>query len=206
MQTTKREILHLSGSVIVLTIGFAFVDAGSSFSVTDRWNVLMERPIIWLASFIAVFSGFVFHELAHKIVAMKYGYWAEFNSEPKGLGISLLVAIFGGFLFAAPGAVQIHGRPDFKENGIISVVGPSTNLLLSAAAFPFTLMTNQEATLPTIMGAVAFVNAFLALFNLVPIGNFDGRKVFHWNKIVWGIGITLAFILSILTLFPLVAV
>jgi Zn-dependent protease len=37
------------------------------------------------------------------------------------------------------------------------------------------------------------INAWLALFNLLPFGNFDGFKVFQWNKKVW----TVAFIGSI---------
>lgn len=202
---TWEELVHLAGSVIVLTIGFAFVSAGNGFDVGAKWQVLQDRPILWVASFIAVTSGFIFHELAHKVVAILYGYWAEFRSEPKGLGLSLLFAIFTGFLFAAPGAVIIHGRPSMKENGIISIVGPAANILLALIALPFTLATNQAAALPTIMGAVAVVNAVLALFNMVPLSNLDGRKIFHWNKLVWGIGFVVSLILTILTLFPILS-
>jgi Zn-dependent protease len=31
------------------------------------------------------------------------------------------------------------------------------------------------------------INAWLAVFNLLPFGNFDGYKVFQWSKKVWGI-------------------
>jgi Zn-dependent protease len=200
---TWEELAHLAGSVAALTVGFAFVSAGNGFDVGAKWQILQDQPILWIASFIAVTSGFIFHELAHKIVAITYGYWAEFRSEPKGLGLSLLVAIFTGFLFAAPGAVIIHGRPTLKENGVISIVGPAANILLALVALPFTVATNQDAALPTIMGAVALVNAVLALFNLVPFSNLDGRKIFHWSKLIWAIGFVLALILTILTLFPI---
>lgn len=203
MNVTKQELVHVAGSVAALTIGFAFVEAGTSVDLAARWDVLQRRPILWLASFIAVFSGFVFHELAHKVVAISYGYWAEFRAEPRGLGFSLALAIFMGVLFASPGAVLIHGRPSLKENGIISIVGPATNILLAIVALPFTLATDQSAALPTVMGAVATVNAVLAVFNLVPLGNFDGRKVFYWNKLVWGAAMVAALALSVLALFPI---
>lgn len=203
MNVTKTELIHVTGSVAALTIGFAFVEAGTGIDLASRWQTLQARPILWLASFIAVFSGFVFHELAHKVVAIAYGYWAEFRAEARGLGYSLILALFLGVLFAAPGAVLIHGRPTLKENGIISIVGPATNILLALIALPFTLATDPTAPLPTVMGAVATVNAVLAVFNLVPLGNFDGRKVFYWNKLAWGAAMVAALVLSILALFPI---
>jgi Zn-dependent protease len=39
----------------------------------------------------------------------------------------------------------------------------------------------------------AEINAWLAFFNLIPWGNFDGFKVFHWNRKVW----IILFIISI---------
>ena len=30
-----------------------------------------------------------------------------------------------------------------------------------------------------------FINAWLAFFNLLPFGNFDGKKIFFWNKLVY---------------------
>ncbi len=29
------------------------------------------------------------------------------------------------------------------------------------------------------------INASLALFNLIPIGVFDGAKIIKWNRLVW---------------------
>jgi Zn-dependent protease len=45
------------------------------------------------------------------------------------------------------------------------------------------------------------INAWLAFFNLIPWGNFDGFKVFHWNKKVW-IGVFIgSIVLYLLTYF-----
>ncbi|MFO7773178.1 MAG: DUF951 family protein [Dehalococcoidia bacterium] len=31
----------------------------------------------------------------------------------------------------------------------------------------------------------AYVNTWLALFNLIPFGPLDGAKIFRWNKGIW---------------------
>jgi Zn-dependent protease len=142
---------------------------------------------------IGVGLGFILHELAHKYAALHYGYWAEFKLWIPGLVFSLITSFFG-FIFAAPGAVYIYG--DYmsnKENGIISIVGPLTNIilaliflgiLLNAGAIfgPYTVGTS-------IIQSICFLgfstNSFLALFNLIPISMLDGRKVFNWNPLVW---------------------
>ena len=45
------------------------------------------------------------------------------------------------------------------------------------------------------------INAWLAFFNLIPWGNFDGYKVFQWNKKVWIIVFIGSIALFVLTLF-----
>lgn len=50
---------------------------------------------------------------------------------------------------------------------------------------------------------VAFINAFLAVFNLIPFGVFDGLKVFRWNKIIWAAIFAIALILAAYTYFSI---
>ena len=47
------------------------------------------------------------------------------------------------------------------------------------------------------------VNAFLALFNLLPIAVFDGKKVFDWNPIIWVVMIGISGYLVYLSYFGL---
>jgi Zn-dependent protease len=46
------------------------------------------------------------------------------------------------------------------------------------------------------MLAGAAINAFMALFNLIPFGVLDGLKVFRWNKQVWLVLLALAALLT----------
>jgi len=48
------------------------------------------------------------------------------------------------------------------------------------------------------MGWAGFIiNSFMASINLLPIGIFDGAKVFRWNKIVWVVLALIAFPMTI---------
>ncbi|MDG6964808.1 MAG: site-2 protease family protein, partial [Nitrososphaerota archaeon] len=33
----------------------------------------------------------------------------------------------------------------------------------------------------------SYINLFLALFNLLPLGPLDGAKVWRWNLFLWGV-------------------
>jgi len=71
-----------------------------------------------------------------------------------------------------------------KQNGLISVAGPATNI--GVALFFAGLMAANMGEITNAMGAIGMqINMFLALFNLIPFGPLDGGKVFMWSKTVW---------------------
>ncbi|MEA3190209.1 MAG: hypothetical protein QOD77_791 [Thermoplasmata archaeon] len=179
------EALHLAVGVAVLTYCFAMLRAPLVETPADLARRMTPEPIHLLAAFLAVTTGFVLHELAHKVVAQRYGYWAEFRAQFPSLGLSLLMAVFTPLLVAAPGAVLIQGRVTARESGIISLVGPALNFVVALAALPFARGVNPDAPVPLVFGMVALVNAVLAAFNLLPFGPLDGRKVLRWSKPVW---------------------
>ncbi len=137
--------------------------------------------------------GFVGHEFAHRHLARLYGCWAEFRLWPIGLVMALIFALVSGgnIIFAAPGAVYIVPRRfgfgheiGKRENGIISLSGPLTNIMVAV----FFLMIRELGGLFSLVGETGyFVNLWLAAFNLIPFGMMDGRKVFAWNPIIWAI-------------------
>lgn len=188
MSFGRTELMHIGISVLVLTVAFALAFSDFIYN-TDYY---FANPVLFLyfllAAFIAVGTGFLFHELAHKKLAQKYGCWAEFRSDRFGLVIALVTALFG-FVFAAPGAVYIAGRISKAQNGKISLAGPMTNVavalvflglfyLLVAFAPGFLL---SEPFVAFLLPFVAMVNIFLAGFNMIPLMPLDGAKVAHWN-------------------------
>lgn len=191
---SRIEVQHLAVAVLFLTVAFAFV-LGPSDDVLNlpqhAADTFTNGPLL-LAAFGAVSSGFVLHELAHKVVAQRYGHWAEFRAQFGGLAITLAIAVLVKAVFAAPGAVIISGRVTPKENGVISLVGPGTNLLIAAATFPLGLQVQADAAVPAIFSTVATINALLAVFNLIPVGPLDGRKVWRWNKVVYFVALAVS--------------
>lgn len=188
---SATEVLHLAGAVALLTV---------CFTVARSWtpNILanlVPDPLVLLGSAVAVGTGFTLHELAHKVVAQRYGHWAEFRAQFLNLLGSLALVLFTGFLFATPGAVLIQGRVTPRENGIISLVGPAVNFALAALLWPFTWVTDTGTPVQKVLGVVVFANALLCLFNLLPFGPLDGKKVLRWNGLVYGLAVVLSALL-----------
>ncbi len=145
---------------------------------------------------IFVSPSFILHELAHKYSAISFGSKARFFLYPTGLALGIITA-FLGFIFAAPGAVYIFSKLSRFENGIVSLVGPITNILLAIFLYLisyFVFIPIEETNLLYMAGKV---NAILAFFNLIPILPLDGAKVFSWNKGVWLASILFSLVLYI---------
>jgi len=122
------------------------------------------------------FVIYVPHELAHKFVALYYGFPARYKLDPLLLLLTLLSAIpFVPVKFIAPGAVYVYAAPGYNRrvDGVISAAGPLVNVLLGF----FALALGQHV--------VARFSFWIAFFNLLPIGPLDGRKVLSWNPVVW---------------------
>ncbi len=134
-------------------------------------------------SLATVGSGFVLHELSHKFVAQRYGYWAEFRMWPMGILLAIATSLVG-FIFAAPGATYISGLSvSSEQNGKISLAGPITNVAVGLIFLPFLIFGFGSLKL---LGFIGFsVNMFLAVFNMLPFMPLDGAKVFAWSKIFW---------------------
>ncbi len=185
---SKDEFGQIAISVIAISFALSLFTLGGQFTPD---NFLVTMGIMGLT----VGVGFVFHELAHKFTAMRFGAKARYVAWTQGLAIMLILSviplIFGwGIMFIAPGAVYIYGRSiTRKQNGLISLAGPITNLAIAAAFFSLTIFAPLFSSLaPIIYTVAAFgtrVNVFLALFNLIPFPPLDGSKVFAWNPAAW---------------------
>lgn len=184
---SRTELRHILMALTVLTLAFGLAFAGGF-----RAHPLILLSRLLLAA-IAVPTGFLLHELGHKVVAQRYGHWAEFRSYPYGLLLAVMTSLFG-FLFAAPGAVMISGHVDNRQNGRISAAGPLVNLVIggSVAAIWFILLVaglNQrvfaDLTAQSLAHGVASINLLLGTFNMLPFPPLDGSKVLRWDLRVY---------------------
>ena len=174
MKLIPIEVRDILISLAVLTFVFAYPQ-------------VLSNPPFFLVSLFGVGIAFFGHELSHRYVARRYGFWSEFRMWPQGLFFALFLAIVsgGGFVFAAPGAVMFSPRFYFqhagrKEIGRIGIAGSVFNIALAYALlatnifFPFSLLV-----------FAASINAWLAAFNMIPIAPLDGQKVLSWDKRIW---------------------
>ncbi len=191
---SKIELRDIAIAVAVLTAAFTIMFGRRAWFSDD----VLVNTLWWvLVSFILVMLSFMLHEFGHKFTAQKFGAWSEFRMYPTGLAICL-VASFFGFLFAAPGAVYIRGYITEEMNGKISIAGPAVNIVISVIALVLYLVIWNGLS-AGIFFLLAYMNAFLALFNLLPIPPLDGSKVMAWNPVVYVVSIIAAGTLLVLT-------
>lgn len=175
---TLREVRDLIISLVIITLIFAYSFSGRNINSPIFLYLI---PI----TLITVVSGFLLHELAHKFVAIHYGFWAEYRLWMQGLIFAVITAYIGVPLIA-PGAVYIHGEYISPEqNGKISVAGPATNLILAAVFFLLLYYFPTNELIAVIGGLGFYVNSFLAMINLIPLSILDGAKIFRWNPFIW---------------------
>ncbi len=194
MRFSKIEVRELIKAWFFISLAFAILFSGGI-------NVLFSLSFSFLLAFIisgfTVGLAFLFHELAHKFVAEKYGYKTEFIAFDKMLWLALLFSFFG-FIIAAPGGVMIKAFHITKErNGKISLAGPLTNIVLAFFFLILYLALIPSGLLETFFIFGFRINSLLAVFNLIPVMPFDGRKVFVWSRKIWGLVTGLAAILFI---------
>lgn len=193
---TRNEVRDLLIAFVVLSLCFAI--ATVKFDVKGIISLL---PIVM----IGVGTGFLLHELGHKFMAMKHGYWAEFKLWPLGLVIAFVTALIG-VVFAAPGSVNTYADNMSDEIvGKITLAGPLTNILLALAFIVVAaLVYPYKGSLPELIHMICTigysVNSFLAAFNLLPFMTLDGIKVLKWNTWVWVAVFALAGTMTIMSI------
>ncbi len=188
----ERRDLLIAWSAI--SLAFAVMYLHDSFFTAGRVDPLLFL-IVLLISFVTVGVGFVLHELAHKFAAMRYGYWAEFRKDNQMLLVAVVLAALAGVVFAAPGATVIYSNTHLSREtgGRISAAGPVTNLLLCLPFLALTLLTGGAGILG-LTGVLGLkVNAMIAAFNLLPVSVLDGRKIYAWNPLIFGVLFVAAF-------------
>ncbi|WP_336363359.1 zinc metalloprotease [Halalkalicoccus salilacus] len=188
------ELRDLLLAWIALGVAFALFFAGGASGVT-RGSFL---PLLFI-SMLTAGVGFLLHELAHKVVAVRFGQRAAFKADYGMLFIAIASAM-AGFIFAAPGAVHHRGRITKRENGLIALAGPVTNLVLAVAFVPLLLGGGFLARLG--LYGVG-INLLLAAFNMIPFGPLDGRTVLSWSLPVFALafGVSVALALGAASLF-----
>jgi len=133
--------------------------------------------------FAGIIVGFLIHESMHRYLARRAGMHASFVATGYGILITLVSALLPIKLLA-PGYVKVWGYRVNPLGAFKSVVaGPASNIALATLFLLLAPLATGGYRLWLI--EVAEINAWLALFNLIPIGPLDGRKVVQFRPAIW---------------------
>ena len=132
-------------------------------SDTTTWALAVVAGIIF-------FISLLLHELAHSLLAMRYG-----------------MEVASITLFLLGGVSQIKQEADRASQEFwIAFVGPLTSALLGAGFLgAFFLATGRDSAIAAVVGWLGIVNLALAAFNLLPGFPLDGGRVFR--SVIWGL-------------------
>lgn len=127
-----------------------------------------ERWLYGVVAGIVYFVSLLIHELAHSLVAKRYGMEVS----------SITLFFFGGVSLI---------REDSQRPGQefwIAVVGPLASLVLGVGFILIALLAlPEETTLNRVVFALGVLNCFLAAFNMLPGFPLDGGRVMR--SLIW---------------------
>ncbi|MGC9153556.1 MAG: site-2 protease family protein [Vulcanisaeta sp.] len=188
----RHELRDILIALVAMTIAFALL-----------FNTLLSVGGL-VATFIAVLTGFLGHELMHRQVARRLGYIAYFRAWFIGLLLALVTALTRVFIIATPGATvigpKVWGYASRNDELKIALAGPATNIVFALVFLPLWLL------LPPSISYYAYliyaINAWLGFFNMLPLAlpgiMLDGFRVFRTNMRIW----VVVFLVSVAILIP----
>ena len=180
----KKEAVDILVSVFAISL---------ALTIYSGYAEPLAFASMMLVFTITIGAGFVLHEMMHKLVANMFGAYASFQAWRTGLLLMICLALLslvpglGGIpLFLAPGAVYIYARSlGARENGIISIAGPLTNIAVALFFFSVGIAFYSVSWVGIVSYMGAYANFFLAFFNLLPLYPLDGSKVVRWSWPAW---------------------
>jgi hypothetical protein len=153
-----KEAKHLAvAALLVVGIGFSIVIYSDFFGFLG-WTWTMASVFA-----LSITVSFLIHEMGHKVIAQRRGFWAEFRLTTWGAIITAL-SVISPIRLIAPGAVMISGPSQKKEIAKISIAGPSINIALCSV----------------FLGASLVPSSWISLFAIV-------AYIYSYNKVVWAI-------------------
>ncbi|HEU4672721.1 MAG TPA: site-2 protease family protein [Candidatus Limnocylindrales bacterium] len=176
---------QLGSSVRIATIAGVEVNVHASWLVIAglvTWSLATgyfptaipgaDATVDWLLGALAAilfFASVLAHELAHSILARSRGLDVE----------SITLFIFGG-VSNLSGEAKRPGT-EFA----VAIVGPLTSFAVAIAAYLVAVVFSGTPAIAATAGYLAFINAALGAFNLVPGFPLDGGRVLR--SIVWSV-------------------
>jgi Zn-dependent protease len=152
-------------------------------------QLFQSNPLAALAIILGFVVGITIHEAAHAYSALKLGDDTAYREGRVTLNplshldlLGSMMLFFAGFGWGRPTPVRL----DKLKGGVLGPVavafaGPASNILIvaicSILAALVAIPVFQSGTYLLFVAAVAYINALLFVFNLLPIPPLDGSKI-----------------------------
>ena len=174
----RINFLTFAGIKIGIDISWLFIAILLSWTLAAGYfpfNYPQLSPgsywLMGILGMLGLFICIVLHELGHALVAKHYH-----------LPISQIT------LFIFGGVAEIKKEPQSaKVEFLMAIAGPAVSILLIALMYYLTKMGDQFGWPVLVRGVtsyLAYVNAVIVIFNLIPAFPLDGGRVFR--ALLWG--------------------
>jgi Zn-dependent protease len=160
------------------------------FSVSYTSRIGVDKTYL-TGVLLTILTGFIGHELAHRSIARRSGLQARFVLWRQGIFLTLLGFVLR-FALIVPGFVFMTGYASKSVNGKVAWSGPAINIVNGIILVVLGALTNVTIWgihFDAVLHLAALLNFFLALFNLIPFGPLDGKKVREWNPKIWALSL-----------------
>lgn len=164
--------VKIDASWLILAVLVTWSLSGGYFPA--YYKDLTSAAYLWMGitGALGLFASIVFHELSHSVVARQYGMPIR--------GITLF--IFGGV------AEMEDEPPTARAEFLMAAAGPVASGLLALSFYLLGLFGQNVSAPETVLGVagwLAFINAMLAGFNLVPAFPLDGGRMLRAALWYW---------------------
>ena len=168
--------------IMTFAIGYIFSDffRREPLEGYDPLTYYRKTPLIENIKFAAMIAApaVVFHELAHKFVAISFGATATLHAPYSMYAIVILLKLMRFPLLFFVGGYVSHTPLPALQSSLVAVSGPLTNLIIwmaSIAIVKYNLVDRKYYKIVVPMGKLSM---FLAIFNMIPLPGFDGFHFF----------------------------
>ncbi|MBW6520194.1 MAG: site-2 protease family protein [Desulfoarculaceae bacterium] len=134
----------------------------------------LSTQTYWIMGMIGatgLFFSIIFHEMSHSLVARRYG-----------------MSIKGITLFLFGGVAEMKKEPASpKAEFMMAIAGPLSSIFLAVVFYALSQVTKIAGLSEAVYGVIrylAWINAILAAFNLVPAFPLDGGRILR--SLLWG--------------------
>ncbi len=164
--------IKLDPSWLILAVLIVWSLSDSYFPVQVAGLGHSDYIALAIAAMLGLFACLILHELAHSLVAGRFG-----------------LHIGGITLFLFGGIAELDEEPATARSEFwIAVAGPAMSFALAGLAWLGLRMADAASLSPALralLGYLATINLVLALFNLIPAFPLDGGRAFraglwHW--------------------------